>query len=49
MIGLIVGTYIGAKIMLKIKAGFVRWLIIVIMFGAGIRLLMKAASMLGWM
>ena len=49
MIGLIVGTYIGAKIMLKIKAGFVRWLIIVIMFGSGIRLLMKAASMLGWM
>jgi len=49
MIGLIGGTLIGARIMLKIKAGFVRWLIIVIMFFAGIRLLMKAAKMLHWM
>lgn len=49
MIGLILGTYTGAKIMLKIKAGFVRWLIIGIMFFSGIRLVMKAANMLGWL
>ncbi|MDQ7031704.1 MAG: sulfite exporter TauE/SafE family protein [Desulfonauticus sp.] len=48
MIGLIVGTIIGTKIMFKIKAGWVRWLIIVIMFFAGIRLLLKAGKMLHW-
>ncbi len=47
MIGLIVGTLIGAKIMLKVKAGFVRWIIIVIMFGAGIRLILKAIKLWG--
>jgi len=47
MIGLIVGTLIGAKIMLKVKAGFVRWIIIVIMFFAGIRLILKAIKLWG--
>jgi hypothetical protein len=46
MIGLIVGTLIGSKIMLKIKAGFIRWIIIVVMIGAGIRLISKAVTML---
>ncbi len=45
MIGLIVGTLIGAAIMIKIKAGFVRWLIIAIMLFSGIRLLMKAVEL----
>jgi len=45
MIGLIVGTLIGARIMLMIKAGFIRWLIIIVMIGAGVRLLMKAIQM----
>lgn len=45
MIGLIVGTLIGAKIMLIVKAGFIRYLVIIIMFGAGIRLIMKAIEM----
>jgi hypothetical protein len=46
MIGLIVGTIIGAKIMLRVKAGFVRWIIIAIMFGSGIRLIMRGVEML---
>jgi len=46
MIGLIVGTLIGSKIMLKVKAGFVRWIIIVVMIGAGIRLITKAWTMI---
>lgn len=46
MIGLIIGTLIGARIMLKVKAGFIRWIIIVIMIGAGIRLISKAWTML---
>lgn len=46
MIGLIVGTLIGSKIMLKVKAGFIRWIIIVVMIGAGIRLITKAISTL---
>jgi hypothetical protein len=37
---------IGAKIMIKIKAGFVRWLIIVIMFGAGVKLVMDGVDKL---
>lgn len=40
-IGLIVGTLIGAKIMIKVKAGFVRYIIIAVMLASGIRLLMK--------
>ncbi len=48
MIGLVVGTIIGAKIMLKVKAGFVRYLIIGIMFISGARLIMQSLGMLGY-
>jgi len=47
VIGLVIGTIIGAKIMLRIKAGFVRWLIIAIMFGAGVKLVMDGIDRLG--
>ncbi len=46
VLGLVVGTVIGAKIMLRVKAGFVRYLIIVIMFGAGIKLVLDGISRL---
>jgi uncharacterized membrane protein YfcA len=46
VLGLVVGTVIGAKIMLRVKAGFVRYLIIVIMFGAGIKLVLDGVSRL---
>lgn len=46
MIGLVFGTLIGSKIMLKVKAGFIRPIIILVMFGAGIRLIMKAITVL---
>ena len=42
MVGMIAGTFIGAKLMLKVKAGFIRWIIIVVMIGAGVRLATKA-------
>ncbi|AGK60367.1 putative permease [Archaeoglobus sulfaticallidus PM70-1] len=49
MIGLILGTMIGAKIMLKVKAGFIRYIIIVIMFLSGARLIQQALTILGYM
>jgi len=38
MIGLVIGTIIGTKLMFKVKAGQIRWLIIAIMFGSGVKL-----------
>jgi uncharacterized membrane protein YfcA len=49
MIGLVVGTLIGAHIMVKIKAGFVRYIIIVVMFGAGAKLIQTGLSGLGYL
>ncbi len=48
MIGLIVGTIIGAKIMIRVKAGFVRYLIIGIMVISGLRLVQQSLTMLGY-
>ncbi|MFW6158711.1 MAG: hypothetical protein ACOC8E_05075 [Planctomycetota bacterium] len=45
MIGMIVGAHFGARIMLRVKAGFIRWVIIALMLLAGIRLITKAISM----
>ncbi len=47
VIGLVIGTMIGARIMLRIKAGFVRWLIILLMFGSGIKLVIDGIDRLG--
>jgi len=47
VIGLVIGTIIGAKIMLRIKAGFVRYLIILVMFGSGIKLVLDGIDRLG--
>lgn len=49
MIGLVVGTLIGAHIMVKVKAGFVRYIIIVVMFGAGAKLIQTGLSGLGYL
>jgi len=49
MIGLIIGTMIGAKIMIRVKAGFVRYIIIAVMFGSGIKLIQTGLSGLGWL
>lgn len=38
MIGLVIGTMIGARMLLKIKAGFVRYLIIALMLFSGVKL-----------
>jgi len=46
MVGLVIGTMIGAKIMLKIKAGFVRWLIVAVMFGSGTKLVLDGIARL---
>ena len=46
MIGMVVGTLIGARIMIKVKAGFVRYLFILIMFGSGIKLIIDGIDKL---
>jgi uncharacterized membrane protein YfcA len=46
MIGLIGGALIGSRIMVKVKAGFIRWIIIAVMMSAGVRLVIKAITML---
>jgi uncharacterized protein len=42
MIGMVVGTLIGTRIMLRVKASFIRPLIVFIMLVSGLRLLFKA-------
>jgi hypothetical protein len=46
MIGLMLGTIIGTKIMFRVKAGKIRWLIIAIMFGSGIKLVSDGVARL---
>lgn len=46
-LGMVVGATIGSRIMLKIKPGFVRWVIIAAMCGSGIKLLIDGLTMLG--
>jgi len=43
LIGIMVGAFIGARIMVKAKAGFVRWIVIGVMFGSGIKLVIDGA------
>jgi uncharacterized membrane protein YfcA len=47
MAGAILGSMVGAKIMLRIKAGAVRYIVIGIMFLTGARLIVKACSTWG--
>lgn len=44
MVGLVIGTMIGTKIMMKIKAGFVRYLIILLMLFAGVKLIIDGIA-----
>jgi hypothetical protein len=44
MMGMVTGAHIGTKIMMKARPKFIRWIIIVVMFLAGIRLVTKAVS-----
>lgn len=37
VVGMAIGTVIGAKIMFRVKVGFVRWLVILLMCGAGVK------------
>lgn len=48
-IGMVVGTSIGSRIMLRMRPGFVRWVIIAAMFGSGIKLVFDGLSRLGIM
>ena len=47
MIGVAIGTYIGAKIMLKVKASFVRYLVIAVLLGSGVKLILDGIQRLG--
>jgi uncharacterized membrane protein YfcA len=49
MIGLVIGTIIGARIMLKVKAGFIRWLVIAVMFASGVKLIIDGLDRFGIM
>jgi len=46
MLGLVLGTYIGTKLMFRVKASKIRGLVIVIMFGSGIKLLLDGITRL---
>lgn len=46
MLGILVGARTGARVMLRVRAGFVRWIIIALMIAAGIRLIVQAFEML---
>lgn len=46
MLGLTVGGLVGSRLMLRVHAGFIRWIMVVVMIMAGIRLILKAVSML---
>lgn len=37
VVGMAIGTVIGAKIMFRVKVGFVRWLVILLMCGSGVK------------
>jgi uncharacterized membrane protein YfcA len=45
--GMVLGSSIGSRIMLKARPSFVRWVIIVAMFGSGIKLIIDGVSRLG--
>ncbi len=44
--GMMLGTYIGSRIMLKVKANLVRWIIIAVMLAAGVKLIIKSLTLL---
>ena len=44
VLGMVIGTVIGAKIMLRVKVGFVRWLVILLMCGAGVKSLLDGIT-----
>lgn len=46
MIGVVLGTYIGAKIMLVIRAEFIRYLIIILLLGSGAKLILDGIQIL---
>jgi uncharacterized membrane protein YfcA len=46
VIGMVIGTLIGAKLMLKVKVGFVRWLVILLLLGVGVKMVMDGISRL---
>jgi len=47
MSGVALGTYIGAKVMLRIRAGFVRYLVIAVLLGSGAKLIVDGIQRLG--
>jgi uncharacterized membrane protein YfcA len=47
MIGMVVGATIGARLMPRIPAKYTRWLVIILMFGSGVKLVFDGLSRLG--
>lgn len=49
LIGSVLGAIIGSRIMVKINPRYVRWVIIVIMLGAGVKLALDGVGRLGYL
>jgi uncharacterized membrane protein YfcA len=49
MIGQVIGATIGARLMPRIRASFIRWLVIALMFASGVKLVFDGVSRLGIM
>jgi uncharacterized membrane protein YfcA len=45
LLGIMLGAFIGSRIMIKVSAGFIRWIIIAVMLGSGVKLLVDGISM----
>ncbi len=46
IIGVVIGTSIGARLMFRVKAQFIRWIIILVMIGAGVKLVIDGINKL---
>ena len=46
VLGLVIGAIAGSRIMLRIRARYVRWIVILLMLGAGVRLVMDGVGRL---
>lgn len=46
VLGLVIGAIVGSRIMLRMRARYVRWIVVLLMFGAGVKLLVDGVGRL---
>jgi len=44
LLGIMLGAFIGSRIMVRVSAGFIRYIIIAVMFGSGVKLLIDGIT-----